>query len=239
MPVKDRVIFVPRGPRGLTGAQGPGGTASTDTGRIDQMHRLDTPNLSIFVDQINGNDANSGASTAYPVATMQRAIELCRPYGFNYINLISDLTLDVRIPIDNFTGVLFIRGRADDGSVAQQRKLTVVDSINYPGSRPGSFVINCSMSLRFEAIDIELATGMGYGMFEVTVAFVQAYFANGNISRTGNGNAKIFHTGSGAISVRFNGMTLDPTSKGYIFASVAAGQNPNDLFNYFTNITTA
>ena len=239
MPVKDRVIFVPRGPRGLTGPQGPAGTASTDTARIDEMLTLDTPNRSIFVDQINGNDANAGTGSGAPVATMQRAIALCRPYGFNYINLISDIDLDYRIPIDNFTGVLFIRGRTDDGAAAQPRKLRVVDSTNYPTSRPGSFVINCNMSVRFEAIDIELATSLGFGLFEVSVAFVQAYFYNGSISRSGNGNAKVFHTGSGSISARFIGVSIDSSAFGSIFVFVGAGENPNDSFNYFSNLTSA
>ena len=239
MPVKDRVIFVPRGPRGLTGPQGPAGTASTDTARIDEMLTLDTPNRSIFVDQINGNDANAGTGSGAPVATMQRAIALCRPYGFNYINLISDIDLDYRIPIDNFTGVLFIRGRTDDGAAAQPRKLRVVDSTNYPTSRPGSFVINCNMSVRFEAIDIELSTSLGYGLFEISVAYVQAFFVNGEISRSGSGSARVFHTGSGSINVRFNNYIIENSAHGFIFTSVPAGNNPNNIYNYFTNLTSA
>lgn len=239
MPVKDRVIFVPRGPRGLTGPQGPAGTASTDTARIDEMLSLDTPNSSIFIDQVNGNDANPGTSFGNAVATMQRAIELCRPYGFNYINLISDIDLNVRIPIDNFTGQLFFRGRTNDGAGVEQRKLRVVDSINFPASRPGSFVINCNMSVRFDAIDVELATSMGYGLFEISVAFLQCFFSNGTFVRTGSGAAKLLHTGSGSVSARFNSVSADPSIEGYLFASISAGQNPNDLFNYSTNLSSA
>jgi len=240
MSVKDRVIFVPRGPRGPQGEQGEAGDgAATLAPLVEELLKLNTSNFSVFVDAINGNDGNAGTNVNIPVATLQRAIELCRPFGFNYVNLISNITFDYRTVIDNFNGVLYIRGRTDDGSSGQPRKLTVINSTNFSNSRPGCLVVNNNMSIRFESIDIELNTSMGYGLLEISVAYVQALLVNCNITKIGSGSAKIFHTGSGSVGARFNSVNIDASAEGHIFSSVAAGQDPNALFNYFSNLTSA
>ncbi|NNE59183.1 MAG: hypothetical protein HKN36_13840 [Hellea sp.] len=238
MSVKDRVIFVPRGPRGRQGPAGPTGNPSVETARIDDIESVDPGNNAIFVDGVNGNDLNFGSAVTSPVATLQRAITLCRSFGFNYINILSDITLDYRIAIDHLNGVLFLRGRNSDSSAAMQRKITVVDSSNN-GSRPGCFVINSNMSVRLEALDIELNSGKGFGVFEVTVAYLQFYMINGSLSRVGTGNARLFHTGIGSISANFASFTLDYSALGYLFYSVISGADPNDHYNYFTNISSA
>lgn len=238
MSVKDRVIFVPRGPRGLQGPTGPTGDPSTETARIDAMETVDPATHTIYLDAINGNDLNSGVPYTSAVATMQRAVELCRSFGFNYINILSDITLDYRIPIDHLSGTLFLRGRNANSSAAQQRTITVVDATNQ-STRPGSFVINCNMSFRFEAIDIELNTSKGFGMFEVSVAYLQFYMISGSLSKIGAGNARLFHTGIGSISANFASFTLDYSALGYLFYSVISGADPNDHYNYFTNISSA
>jgi len=235
MSVKDRVIFVPRGPRGLPGPQGLTGNASTETARIDELENIDPGNRTLYLDAINGNDLNSGYSTGDAVATFQKAISLCRSFGFNYVNILSDVTLDYRIPMDNLNGVLFLRGRNAASTDSQQRKITVIDATNI-ANRPGSFVVNCNMSIRLDSLDVELNTSKGWGIFELTVAYLQYYMINGSLSRLGIGNARLFHTGFGAISARFDNFQLNNNAEGYLFGGVPAGDNPNDQFNYFSNL---
>lgn len=239
MSVKDRVIFVPRGPRGSTGAQGPAGDPSVESARINDAYNVDPPNNAVFVNEIYGNDANTGKGTNTAVATMKQAIDLCRSFGFNYVNVMSDITMDYRIPIDNMTGQIFIRGRNDDNSSVQSRKLIVSDSTNYSTSRPGSFAVNCNMTIRFEGIDLELSTSKGYGLLEVGVAYLQAYFTNFTVTKIGSGSARIIHTGTGSVSARFANYTINPSAEGHIFSGVGAGENPNDQFYYFSNLNSA
>lgn len=238
MPVKDRVIFVPRGPRGLTGAVGPTGEPSVETARIDEILDVDPGNNSVFVDAINGNDANSGGSVSSSVATFPKAVELCRCFGFNYIYLLSDIVLEHRIPIDHFSGLLFIRGRNGDNSSAQNRKVTVTDAINNI-NRPGNFAINCNMALRVENVDFELATSRGFGVFEVSVAYLQAFLQNVSLTRVGGGAANLLHTGFGSISCRFSNLTLNPGADGYLFSDISPGVDPNSVYNISSNINAA
>lgn len=188
----------------------------------------------IYLDAVNGDDANDGKSVAGAIKTPAR-LEAILPIGRKVdIRLLSDITWDYRLNIGYTLPLLQIRGRLADDSGATLRKITVVDAVN-SGSRPGCFEMASFANLYISDIHVELATGKNYAflMFYNAIGFLRTYKTT--LTRTGTGTCCLFANGGAFVPSSHSNLTL--SAPGYMAQGVAAGADPNADWRYPSNLS--
>ena len=231
MPVKDRVIFVPRGPRGATGEQGPAGDgAATLTPRLDEMEDPKGRNL-IYWDGVNGNDANSGAGNAH-VKTAERVCELLKANVPNQIYLQSDVVWDYYFDVSNNIKIYVSGGPTTNYS------LTFTDALN-SSSRKGGVRSEAYGTLIFVYMKIYLDGVRDSPAFEASIGKWKVRSFGTDFERLGSAQGSLFsNTYGGEIVTYFQGANFTNLD-GHLFAGVGAQQDPNSKDLLYSNIISA
>lgn len=231
MPVKDRVIFVPRGPRGATGEQGPAGDgAAALTPRVDELEDPRGRNL-IYWHGINGNDANPGTLTA-PVKSAERVCELLKANIPNLIYLQSDVVWDYYFDINNNLKVQI------SGGPNSHYAVTLTDAINST-NRKGGIRTDSYGTLILLYTKIYLDGQNNSPAFDATIGKWKVRTFSTNFEKIGSSQGFLFsNLYAGELVTFFQGAVFT-NMEGHIFEGVAAMDNPNSKDLVFSNLNSA
>ena len=211
----------------------PAGVATPQLyGTPDNLNGFDR----LFIDAVNGDDANDGLSVATAVKTAA-GLESRYTVGRKLeIRLLSDVTWDHLIIIGYVVPSLVLYGRTADNSTWQSRKITVVDATNN-ASHPGSFMFQSFASVYVYKIDVELASTKNYALFDFynTMGFLRTNAMN--VTRSGTGNCCLFANGSSFVPNTHTSLAVDGSADGYIANGVSAGGDPNSDWRYPSNVS--
>lgn len=233
MAVKDRVIFLPRGPRGLPGPQGVTGDPSVETTRIDKIESLFDKNPNIHLDAINGNDLNSG-SVANPVATFGKALSLCKAGFKNSILLMSDIMVNERHEISKDTNITFV---TYSYSTLPKNKISFV---NTPTGVCGGITVEDgnSVGIQFLKTILELDSSDDSG--GVLYARFCSRFGvrtwDCEVHMTVQNQARLFYSSLGGLFDVLFQVTPFTGVEGFLFSGIDSGDNPNSLWYNRSNI---
>ena len=180
----------------------------------------------IFVDAVNGDDENTGRLLTKPIRTARRLFELMTPFK-NVVHLFSDLDIDHYAQHAHSCRRLEWINRRVPGAESPFKTIRVLDAKNNR-THPGGIRLNGSISTWHQNVNIEIATGRGFGLYELNGIAINNYFGGCRISRTGSGSACLFYFKQGAnLYEKVSGTTLDNSAAGYLYTDVAAGADPN------------
>ena len=199
----------------------------------------------LWVDPVNGNDANDGSTYALAKKSLDNLLDTIG-ISATIIFLTADTTLLRRHGINASLAIYGVQPDASAaGYDAVQRNFTFLGTAlnspqpvrgNFPSGLdligPNFFTQNINLNLPDLPANsnvlchIENDSG-GSVRFNGTILNVTSAAAGSLLG--GNGNT---------MNVR-DELILGPGVQGHIFQGVAAGENPNDLFVYDTNCTSA
>ncbi|MGX5775542.1 hypothetical protein [Methylorubrum zatmanii] len=207
------------------------------------------PIKTIAVDPGNGNDANSGAGPATALKSLDAAYALASQDYILQIALLGDDTIQKRHAVSGkvlLLGVAVGAGAYGSPYVAATRKVRfAAEAIN--GSQPsfgrlpaGFFlysadwrsenidyeVPNCAADLNY----ISVFSLIGNGAFTLLTTTVTANVANGR--------GFLIDPLGGQVTLTFSG-TLGTNAPGRLIWGVAAGQDPNGIWNARSNLKAA
>lgn len=190
----------------------------------------------IFIDAVNGDDANDGSAVGIPVKTWARMGALMEGSSRARVHLLSDIVAD---QVVNFftppSSILFFG--SDTAGAATQRKITFIDDPD-TATYPGGLYIYSSMSINTLYVDFEMAyTGSRSPIF--TNGGHLVITANqGTITRTGTGTGALFRP-SASAHFTVTAITIDASASGYVVYNVASAGDPNTVNGYSANFTSA
>jgi hypothetical protein len=201
------------------------------------------PVTAIFVDEVAGNDANDGATISTPKKSIDKVIEDMKNNSTSVLAL-SDLTFKKRGSLYASLTITGIQPAANpQGFIVYQRTVRFLGTAeNSPQSSetfPGGLVIYGAV-LRTVAIDFALPdvpVGLTY----------RAHFISLGSNFTINApTITVSSSGAGAligVLVARATVYVNPTfgagAAGHLFDGVAAGVNPNNFWQYSSNLTSA
>jgi len=231
MTVKDRVIFVPRGPRGLRGETGVQGNSSAETSRIDSIENQSSIN-DVYV-SAGGNDLNEG-TLSLPVRTFDRVFELLKSSTRNRIYLMSDVTCEHNLLLYTVSNVLILK----HSSLANNPKLTIRDAVNHQNTT-GRINIRGPVSMAFQQVDLVIdTTRTGPFLYSNSYGSVNVWFWACTVESLANSNGTLLgNIYAGDIRAYFQSIPMI-NMEGKIFHGVAAGVDPNTRFGVATNLTS-
>jgi hypothetical protein len=220
---------------------------SAENGKVDFPQGIINPPLAgtpenlnsmeiLYLDAVAGDDQNDGKTVATAIKSLQRLEELFFLGARFQVRLLSDLVWDHALLINFPVAKLEIMGRKSDNSGYEQRSIRVVDSTNI-SNYPGSLVMTCVSSIFLRSVDISLETSKGFAFlyFSSTMGYLRTYSLS--LSRSGSGNCSFFADGSSFVASRHQLLSIDPSAEGYVAQGVAAGSDPNEMWQYTSNIT--
>ena len=186
----------------------------------------------VYVDAINGDDANSGKTAALAVKTWKRCGELFIPGAMAQVNMESDLDLDYlhifRAPP---TSITFL-GRNG------QKTVTAVATNENANVTGGARSFYAPIFLSFTNCDLVLNSSASTDAFIFESSHSAVVLNSASMSRIGGGAAKLFSNSSvGALRFYFINPDFDPSIQGYFLENLAAGANPNNVPGVYANIT--
>lgn len=204
------------------------------------------PVLQLFCDPVNGNDANSGLTVATAKQSLDTILDNLGTTATNVI-LLNDTIIRRR---RNVYPALSIYG-AQAAANAQGFSFTtrnigfLATADNSPQPNIGSF---CSgmwlFSTNFFSSYINFnmpnqAAGQDY------VAHISSDYGTnitlqlGAIQGTSNNTGYLFWSRANPLFVFLSGVTFGSFAAGHIFQGINAGSDPNTVYNYKSNITSA
>ncbi len=198
-----------------------------------------------FVDPVNGNDANDGQSTAFPKKNVETILAAMQNTTTG-IFLMNDYTFTKRTQLSasvTFTGIQ--QANNSPGFIFQQRTLRMQGAAtNSPNPIIGTFASGIwfdgphltTAYVNVELCDVDPTSG-DQAMFSTSSG---ASFTFGNLTLTGDSpNAGYLVESSLGKSLVYGAMAFGVNAAGHVFAGVAAGDNPNNHFEYESNLTSA
>lgn len=219
-------------------------TTTTNVTTIINQFLTRPPVTSVFVDPINGNDANDGSTIAKARKSIDKAVE---DMGANatQILLLNDAQF-VRRP--SLYAPLTITGIALDGSAAGYKKAKrsiafLGEAQNSPQPFIGSFssgLLIYGPVLRSDFIDFNLPdvpAGLDYRSHLISFGS-NITLSSPVINASGPNAAALIGAVTGRATVYVN-PTLGPAAAGHVFDGVASGTNPNQYWQYSTNLQAA
>jgi hypothetical protein len=215
------------------------------TGKVSFPNGIDNPALHgvpdsltdfdrLYLDAVNGDDANDGetASTALQsFAGLATRFTIGRKLE---VRLLSDMVADYLIIIGYVVPTLNIFGRSSDDTAWENRKITVVDSINNL-NHPGGFMLQAFASVYTFLINVELATSKPHAFlnFYNTVGYLRTHTMT--LTRSGTGDCCLFANGASFVPNHHTGLVVAPTAEGFIANGLAQGADPNSDWRYPSN----
>ncbi|QKV18778.1 DUF2793 domain-containing protein [Oricola thermophila] len=190
----------------------------------------------IFLDAVNGDDANDGLT---PATALKTAAGLAARFVVGRrleLRLLSDFVFDHLLVIGYVVPALSIFGRTADDSDWQSRKITVVDAANN-ANHPGGFMFQAFASVYTYRVNVELATGRPYALFDFysSIGYLRTHTMT--LTRTGTGACCLFANGASFVPSQHTNLVIGPSAAGHVANGVPAGANPNDDWRYPSNVT--
>lgn len=203
------------------------------------------PTLIRYVDATNGNDANDGSTPALAYKTIDRPISLTQNYTL-ILYLMTDVTWSNRLNIYNS---MFIQGvTITSGAISAftNRGITFLgEAANSPVQQgrctAGAFLYGASLTMDHAYVvlpdavagvtvtdHIQVQQG---GTVSLSVSTVTTVSTNGTSALIGSPS----NQGGGY----FTSCNFSARAYGRLFAGVASGANPNSLWNFRSNLTSA
>lgn len=219
---------------------------SETTGLIQTFVLNKPPALTLYVDPTNGNDANDGSLPGKAYKTFDAALTKTQNYTL-VIYLLGDVTWSGRYNIYNSVFVQGVTANAS-GTITSyvNRGITfLAEAANSPTAQgrcnSGAFLYGPSLSMdHVYLVQPDSAAGLAIsshlqilqgGTVSITVSTVAPVSSGGAGSLVGSPS----NQGGGY----FVGCILSGNAPGRLFSGVAAGGNPNALWNYRSNLTSA
>lgn len=208
-----------------------------------------SPSASVFVDFNNGVDAIGRGGVDTPYKTIDYAIERSDKSVANTFYLLSDMTLTkwhILLSAVGFVGISKIpSGPYGYPFTFTNRKLNfATEAYNSPRTDLGRlvpFLDSQQGGISFRNIDIAMPTPVaGVNWRSLIGPSSTVSFVNSTITAEAAGvDIKLINRPAGQAIVSFEASTFTANAAGKIFTGVAAGADPNGLFNYRSNITSA
>lgn len=190
----------------------------------------------VYLDAVNGDDANDGRHISRPVKTWLRATSLFETSRRGALYLKSDVTADTTAFWHSPPAIVEMIGINDAGSVLR-RKITFVDSTNSAGLSGGIYSYS-SVNISTREVDFEMAHNVNQHPFIVTKGHFTLEAVAGVISKTGTSLAALLYP-VGSAHFRVAGIIIDPSAKGFVVKNVPADGDPNAVNGYSANFTSA
>lgn len=223
--------------------------ASGDQAIDDITLRFDPRSINIiWIDPVNGDDANSGKSggpgnqSGNAVQSWKRAFDLMNNAGRQQLRVCNPMTVDQLVVFQSFNPLLDIVGFDTDGQTPKRQRLTFVDSVE-PGQASfcGGLQTSGQLQMRLQNIDCELASSKTTSPFTASSTMMHVWWTLGQLTKTGNppaGTGSMFEPqGFGAF--RFSSVVIDASARGFVIDDVPAGGNPNDNPLIIADFTSA
>jgi len=188
----------------------------------------------IYIDNINGDDANDGLSMQTPVKTWAAIVPKITKRRC-VIRSIGNLLLDTSFALTEVPSQLEIRC-VDANNAASSGTLTIVDATNR-ASYAGGVSVGGLLNIFIQGFDIDLAYTTGRGALFNSNGRFEATIRDGIISRSGTGGDLFAGLFSGHFTVINAG--VDPSACGHIIDGVGAGVDPNTKDGITANFTQA
>ena len=187
----------------------------------------------IWVDAVNGDDANAGSAPNVPVKTWAGVYALMHGGFFITVNLLSDLVVDTNHSISWSPNQIYIVGYNTDGTAIQQRKITFVNATN--NGNVGGWIFSGRCNISCYSIDLEMAHNLPSYPLYLFKAEAYLHLNLGTITRTGTGGPMF----GGGFAGHFHAVNLniDPSASGHIIQGVASGGDPNAISGLSANFT--
>ncbi|BAQ50415.1 hypothetical protein [Methylobacterium aquaticum] len=195
----------------------------------------------IYVDPVNGDETKDGGTLDTARKNLDAVLDgLVLP---TEVRLLADVVMQKRVSVDTRLSIIGIQ-RSSDGYIVVRRKigfLGIATNSPIPGiGATCAGIFFGTGSVRLEHIDFDLPTvdpGLNYrshltSLLELTVA------ADKLIVTAASGAGALFAAFNSRMTVTTM-LQLDAASAGHVFDGVAAGANPNNRYEYTTNVTSA
>lgn len=203
--------------------------------------------INVFCDPVNGNDANDGTTPDKAKRSADAILgAMTGPSGVALL-MLDDVVLrnrsSVAGPLDlygaqranNAFGYTFTRrtvrflGTADNSPIA--------GPLGGSSAASGIFLSGPRMSTAYVSFLLpDQPAGQIYSE-HITASAAQLAFIDCGVSVLGSNAGSLIGAPNGRVSV--NGtFTLGAGAAGHLFKGIAAGANPNSMFNYETNVTS-
>ena len=186
--------------------------------------RIGIPTV-IWVDMVDGNDANTGLNPARPLKTWKAVCDAMR-FGRGFVvRFMDDAIADYTYISYNPPSLFAPEGWSKDGTARTDRVIRFVDSINL-ANNCGGLLLQAGTTLSMRNISIDLAHNHGGNPFHVLQGRLDVVGQFGTIRRTGTSPNALFNPRTSA-HLEFNALAIDPSARGYIVQGVPAGGDPN------------
>ncbi len=193
-----------------------------------------------WIDAVNGNDAADGLTPTTPKKSIEPLLIAMQNTTTSFF-LYSDIEFTQRIQISanlSFTGIAHASNSV--GFVFQERKIKAdISASNSPNPIIGTFCAGLWFDgghLATSHIDVELQdVDPSYGNRSVFSTSSGASFLFGNMNLTVDSPNS--GSGGGKATV-FCLLALGLNAAGHIFAGVSSTDNPNNHFEYVSNLTS-
>ncbi|MDJ0612789.1 MAG: DUF2793 domain-containing protein [Rhizobiaceae bacterium] len=190
----------------------------------------------IYIDAINGDDANDGYSLSEPIKSFGRLQTQLTVGRKLEIRLLSDIVADEVVDLSYSLPHLYIRGRTSNDSGGQNRTITVADATNHT-THSGGFIFQAFASIFLNRVDVELATSRSYAFFDFVSSMGFLRTRNMNLTRTGTGDCCLFGNPDSYVPNSHFSLNVSSAAKGFVAEGVGATDNPNDDWRYPSNLS--
>jgi len=210
--------------------------------KIAQLAAM-VPNTSrqYYVDAANGDDAADGLSPDTAFASLKRALERAPAGGICTIDLLSDVVLDVRWPL--VASCTLVRGRTAAGAATMRTLTPAAEAVNRDDGWIAGLSHVTDGVLWLEYVDFVLpASAAGITRLDVITHWRggTTVFWGSAIRAAAGADTHVIGAAHGECVVQATNTTIDASAgpgTGRLFASIAAGADPNSDWRITTNIT--
>ena len=191
------------------------------------------PVRQVWLDPAGGNDANTGIDASHPVQGIARAIAMAGAGEYLVVHLMNDLTPTA--PIVSNVSLGFIGAGA-------MRTITLnpgaAGAIGSSSSKAVIQMIGGALWLDFESVNITLGALDGSTIGAIYQGSGNFGWTVGTFTANGGSSAPLLAAGH-TVNAVLNSVTLASGYAGKLFAGVSSGGNPNSIYVWRTNVTSA
>ncbi|MCF4125049.1 hypothetical protein [Methylobacterium sp. SyP6R] len=203
--------------------------------------------VTFYVDPINGNNANDGASLAAPKRSTDNVLASLGSQGVSIVLLGDDV---IRLRHNAATNVYIYGAQRAANAQGWVNYLRTVTLLGIAENSPSLTVGTMSAGIFFSAGQFfsancnfvlpDVPAGYSNRAHFCSAAFVNMQFTAGTLTASGPGAAALVGSFNGGRSVvTLTGFTLGTNASGHVFDGIAAGADPNGSWNYSTNLKAA
>ncbi len=202
------------------------------------------PTIGIFVDPVAGNDNNDG-TLARPKKSIDTVLDNIGTTATN-IYMLGDVTVRRRRTVYAPLSIFGVQASGNStGYIFVPRKMAFLGTaenspIEFTGSFP-SGIWFFGPNYRSSYINYEMPTqpaGQDYTAYFTSDVGTTFVITTSTLLVSGAASGSFLGSSTNTLNASLS-MTLGSGATGHLFQGVAAGANPNTLFQYHTNITSA